>query len=61
LSSNIFPSVVTFRTGEISVETFKMLMSMNLPGIEIAIQEGALITIDLKGTRFQRLPVRKSR
>ena len=57
LSSEPFPSVITFRTGEISLETFTDLISKNLPSLKDSLKEGALATLDLDGVRIQRLPI----
>lgn len=57
LSSRTFPSIITFRTGEVNTTIFAALMRENLQHLEEALLSGALVTIDLNGVRIQRLPV----
>lgn len=57
LSRKRLPSVITFRVGELSVTNFQELILLNLPNISNDLSEGALVTIDPRGTRTQRLPV----
>lgn len=57
LSSRAFPSIITFRTGEVNTTIFAALMRDNLQHLKEALLSGALVTIDLNGVRIQRLPV----
>ena len=59
LSRKSFPSILTFRLGEINVSEFETLIQTYLPEITKSLLEGALVTIDTNGLRIKKLPVVK--
>lgn len=59
LSQKPFPSIITFRVGEINVSEFEELIRIYLPDLINDIVKGALITIDSQGVRIKKLPIVK--
>lgn len=59
LSQKSFPSIITFRLGEINVFEFEEYMNLYIPDLINKIIEGSLITIDSQGVRVKKLPVKK--
>jgi predicted nuclease of predicted toxin-antitoxin system len=57
LSKKPFPSIITFRLGEISPREFQEIMLLHLPNLSADLPQGALVTIDSRGVRIQKLPV----
>ena len=57
LSQKTFPSIITFRMGEINVAEFEAHIRFYLPDIMSDILKGALITIDTQGVRIKKLPI----
>ncbi len=57
LSQKLFPSIITFRMGEINVTEFEEHFRFYIPEIKDDIIKGALITIDTQGVRTKRLPI----
>lgn len=61
LSKMPFPSVITFRLGELSLIEFRELMLLHLPNLSSDLLQGALVTIDSRGVRVQKLPIAPKR
>ena len=59
LSQKSFPSIITFRLGEINVFEFEEYINLYIPDLINKIIEGALVTIDSQGVRVKKLPVKK--
>ena len=59
LSRQFFPSIITFRMGEITVPAFRELILLNIPDLEDSLKQGVLVTIDPRGVRIQPLPITK--
>ena len=59
LSRQSFPSIITFRMGEISISTFRELILLHVPALELGLKQGVLVTIDPRGVRIQPLPIIK--
>ena len=59
LSRQSFPSIITFRMGEISISTFRELILLHVPAFELGLKQGVLVTIDPRGVRIQPLPIIK--
>lgn len=59
LSQKSFPSIITFRLGEINVSEFEELIRIYLPDLINDIVNGVLITIDSQGVRIKKLPILK--
>jgi predicted nuclease of predicted toxin-antitoxin system len=60
LSQKVFPSIITFRMGEITVGEFEIQIIQYLPDLKEVILQGALVTIDNNGMRIKKLPFRKT-
>lgn len=59
LSRRSFPSIITFRMGEITIQSFQELILLNVPALEGNLKKGVLVTIDPRGVRIQHLPILK--
>ncbi len=59
LSQKPFPSIITFRLGEINVSEFEEFINLYIPDLINKIIEGALVTIDSQGVRVKKLPIMK--
>ena len=58
MSGKNTPSVIIFRISPIDTMIFFELLKSNLPNLQNALEEGALVIISSKNIRIRRLPIK---